>query len=128
MDISIIEIFAFIGLVLSIYFLYVKLKARHKGYNPLCDISSGISCSRAANSKFSNLFFFPNAAYGIILYLFIIFFANNFINLTFYLTLILSLVSVYLLFELYRSRNFCVVCVIIHIINFILLYFSYFNL
>ena len=62
MDFLSIQIFATAGLFISLYFLVVTSNSKKKNYSPLCDINERSSCTKAAKSKTSHLFYFPNAA------------------------------------------------------------------
>ena len=122
-----IYIFSTVGFLLSIYFLYVKIKTKSdNNYHPICDLNNIISCSNAAKSKFSSLFFIPNAIFGIIFYpsIFILLLVNQ-ISIIFYLTLLASIISIILIFISIKIKTICPVCTLIYIINFLMLFVSY---
>jgi len=115
-----------IGFILSIYFLQVKYKQKTKNYRAICDFSDTISCSKAAKSKYANLFILPNAFYGVIF--FVLVYALNWIGWfapIFYLSIVASLISLYLIFLLIKIKVFCPVCVGTYIVNFLIMYISY---
>ena len=123
---SVIYLLSIIGFVLSAYFLYVKKKQQTSNYRALCDISETISCSKAANSRYSNIFLLPNAFFGMIFYLLV--FALNYLNLfmfVFYLAVFSSLFSVCLIYISIRTKIACPVCILAYIVNFLILWFSY---
>ena len=120
----IIQLLAFIGLILSVYALYVKYRSRSKQYKPWCDITENISCTKAFASRYGSLAVLPNPVYGVIAYLVILTFSNS--RYVFYLSMFLFLVSLYLAYLSYvKQKNFCLVCTAIYVINIILFIVSY---
>ena len=123
-----IQTLAGIGFVLSVYAMYVKRRLATEGkYDPLCDISQKISCSRAFGSPKSNITGIPNPAIGILFYA-IIYILNSYnnINIIFYLSILAVLASIYLASVAYiELRTYCVVCTATYIVNILLLYFTY---
>src|SRR3989338_9103875 len=108
-----IQIKSIIGLILSIYALYVEKKAEHeKKYVALCDFSKKSSCSKAFKSKWGKMFGVSNSIYGMGFYVFVFFltfFGYN--NYVLYLSILSFLGSVYLAYISYfKIKNFCVVC------------------
>jgi vitamin-K-epoxide reductase (warfarin-sensitive) len=123
MPLTLIQYLASFGLILSIYFLYVKNQnSKSKKYKALCDITEKISCSKAAKSKYSNLVVLPNALYGIIFYTLVLVFPTN---IVLYLAIFASLISLYLIYTSIKIKVFCLVCTLTYIINFLILFFSY---
>jgi len=127
MTIQFIHILAFIGLFLSIYFLYVKRRSETSpSYKPLCDVSEKISCTSAVESKYSTLFIIPNVIYGILFYSLVLLLAYyNLIVYIFYGSILAAIASLYLLFLSYKGKIVCIVCLGTHLINFLLLLVSY---
>jgi len=123
---SIIYVLLVIGFLLSAYFIYVKKKQQISNYRALCDINETISCSKAANSKYSNIFVLPNALFGLFFYLviFVLNYFNNFLFI-FYLSIIGSLFSIYLIYISIKIKVACPICILVYIVNFLILYFSY---
>lgn len=131
------------GLIISLYALYVEYNLdTNKNYQPMCDIATHVSCSRAFRSSFAEGFgiiepFFgsdhlllqKNPVYGCIIYTLI--FLMQFIKsawtakLSLVLSVIMNLLSVYLISILVYLRTVCLVCGCIYIVNALLLYFSY---
>lgn len=123
-----IFIISIIGLLLSIYALYVERKnKREKLYKPICDISDKISCTKAFSSPYGKFIGLPNSLMGIIFYLIVI--ALAFYNQTqhlLYLSIVAMLGSLYLAYTSYiKMKNFCLVCSAIYLVNLLLLIFSY---
>lgn len=121
-------ILALIGLILSLYALFVEEKKfNQRRYKPLCDLHRHISCTKAFSSKEGHVFGFSNTIIGITFYLIIlissIYFWNDFIFYTSVLSVLFSLYLAYLSYV--KMKNFCLVCTAIYIINVLLLIFSY---
>ena len=130
MALTLIQWLAIIGFLLSVYFIYVKDKIKSKKkYKALCDITENISCSKAAKSSYSQIFVIPNAFLGIIFYSFVFIFSLFGFNLyIFILSVLASLLSIYLIFLSFKFKIACPVCISTYIINFLILYISYKNL
>lgn len=127
MVLQVIILLSIFGFLFSLYFLFVKRKKTlNKDYKAFCDLSDRISCSKAANSKYSNLLVFPNAFFGVIFYILVVIFAFlGFYSYIFYLALMASLLSLYLIYISIKIKVFCPVCVSIYVINFLMLIVSY---
>lgn len=110
---------ALLGLLLASYTFYVKQQLqKNKHYKPACDINNTISCSQVLKSPYANLFYLPNALYGIILYLLII--AAQLLQLTTFLLLltsIASIISLVLFYLLLKLKKTCLVCIASYLIN-----------
>ena len=123
----IIQLLAIAGFLLSFYALYVEKKTEQdKNYQPLCDISNKISCTKTFKSKWGKTFGIPNSVYGLLFYvlLFILTFIS--IKLIFYLVVLSVLGSFYLAYVLYfKLKTVCLVCYSTYIVNILLLIFSY---
>ncbi|AJF61727.1 TPA: hypothetical protein HA239_01460 [Candidatus Woesearchaeota archaeon] len=116
-----------LGLLLSVYALYVKERSKDKKYRPLCDISRNISCTKAFSSRYYNRFLVPNPVIGGIYYTAIIALSFTYPWFVFYASIPALLFSVYLAYVSYaKQKNFCLVCSSIYLIN-ILLFISSFN-
>ncbi len=124
-----IYVTAVIGLVLSIYSVYVEKKyENNKSYKAVCDVNDKFSCTKAFSSRYGRLAGISNSAVGIIFYIIIL--ALNFynINYVFYLSILSFLGVIYLAYLQYiKMKNFCIVCTGIYIVNLLLLIFSYFE-
>ena len=71
----IIIVLSLIGLGTSIHLLQIDYNVNFDpNYAPKCDISAKVSCSKIAESEYSNLFAVPVASWGILGYLLILFF------------------------------------------------------
>lgn len=133
------------GVGLSIYAYMVEVNFENNiNYKPLCDISPGISCSRAFKSEYAKglggligkdtwiLGFLAekeNSLFGILSYsLFATLSLSNslFINNVLVFLFILSiLMSIYFAYVLYILQTICVVCVATYVTNILGLYLSY---
>jgi len=121
-----IQVLAAVGFILSAYFLYIKSNQTKKNYKALCDITDTISCSKAASSKYSNIMILPNSFFGLLFYAILFILASiGTIQYIFYLSIISSLFSLYLIYILFKIKVACPVCIAVHIINFLILYYSY---
>jgi len=122
-------ILAIIGIVLSIYALYVERKAKaDMKYKAICDLSDRMSCSAAFRSDYGKIFFgIPNSAIGIAAYLVLLILAlANLNQYIFYLSIIAVLATIYLAYALFiKLKNICLVCIGIYIINVLFLILSY---
>jgi vitamin-K-epoxide reductase (warfarin-sensitive) len=106
---------AIIGLICSMYALYIKYKMHGRIYKPMCDINEHISCTKALKSKESQIFTVPNAFLG--LFLFAITIVLDFFRLYAVISLLYLLplvICIFLLYTLYKQRNWCIVCLITH--------------
>jgi vitamin-K-epoxide reductase (warfarin-sensitive) len=123
-----INLFAFIGFVLSLYSFYVERKLIvSSNYHPICDINDKVSCSKAFTSRYGKLGGLSNSVYGVLFYLIIFFlvYVGNF-ELLFYLSLLGFLGSLVLAYLLYfKLEDFCLVCSSIYLVNFLLFLFSW---
>ena len=125
-----IQLLAILGFITSIYFLYVKINTKkNEHYKALCDLTDTVSCTKAAKSHSSDLLGFPNAWIGLVFYPFIsllAFFEG--IILIFGLSIIANAFTLYLIYVSIKEKFICPVCVVIYIINFLLLIFSYLHI
>jgi len=125
MALSIIHWLAIVGFILSVYFLYVKVKTnKDKKYKAFCDISESVSCSTAAKSKYSTVFILPNSLMGIFFYVTIFVVAFFSMTYVFYLAAVSAVVTLYLVYASFKIKNACILCILVYIINFLLFYFS----
>lgn len=113
-----------IGFIVALYTYLVEQKVKSTpDYQPACDISDRISCSRVMKSPYSNLLFFSNAFLGIAYY------ALVFILALFNAKKLLLIASIgscfYTLFLAYilyfKIKSFCILCTSTYLINFALL-------
>uniref|UniRef100_U5EPS2 vitamin-K-epoxide reductase (warfarin-sensitive) n=1 Tax=Corethrella appendiculata TaxID=1370023 RepID=U5EPS2_9DIPT len=140
---TLISVSCFIGILLSVYALYVEMKAEEdNNYEALCDISEHISCTKVFLSGYGRGFGIigqifgensplnlPNGFYGIGFYL-IMSLLNQSRSLSIsrllvILNIISNLLSLYLAYLLYFVlEDFCVVCVSIYGVSFVNLILS----
>jgi vitamin-K-epoxide reductase (warfarin-sensitive) len=119
-----IQILAMLGMILSVYSLYVEKRLeRQKDYAPVCDISKKISCSAAFSSKYSKTLGIHNSILGIGFYVAIFILSlTYFASLVLYLAGIGMLITLYLAYSSYfKLKNFCLVCTSIYLVNILLL-------
>ena len=118
-----------IGILLSVYALYVERKAKADiKYKAVCDISDKMSCSTVFRSDYGKVFFsIPNSAIGIVAYAVLLILAIlNFNQYIFYLSIIAVLSTVYLAYVLFiKLQNTCLVCIGTYATNILLFIFSY---
>ena len=120
-------IVAVIGLLLSLYTVYVERKLeKDKNYKAICDIGSS-SCTRVFSSKFGKTFGISNGIWGILLYIVVL--VLTYLNLgdyVFYISILALIGSLYLAYTLYfRLKDFCLVCSGIYVVNLLLFIFSW---
>tara|TARA_Y100000310_G_scaffold281791_1_gene302533 strand:- start:1440 stop:1796 length:357 start_codon:yes stop_codon:yes gene_type:complete len=117
----IIEVLAWIGLIISVYALYVKLRVEHnRKFKPLCDIKKNISCTRAFTSKYGNLAILPNPLIGVIFYVLVLLLPQFLMVLS-----IIGLIATfYLAYLSAEQRNFCLVCLSIYLVNILIFAFG----
>ena len=119
-----IQILAVLGLILSVYSLYVEKKLEtHKSYAPVCDISKTVSCSAAFESKYSKTFGVKNSILGSGFYVLVLLIsATAYAPIILYLAAFGMLTSIYLAYISYfKLKNFCLVCTGIYIVSLLLL-------
>jgi len=123
-------IFSLIGWLLSFYFLGVisnKIKPNKWWVPSFCRMSES-TCSSLVSTKFGKILGQPNAFWGMIYYSFMIMliFLTIFglkINYVFFLfSLISILLSLYLIFGLFKLSVNCKICIATHFINFIMFF------
>lgn len=127
MDFGYISIVSMIGFFMSIYFYRLTKKVESNGRGKaVCDISKGISCTKVIKTKYNRLFGIPNALLGVGFYLIVFLLATyGFYNYLFWIEIVAVVMSVALIYFMFKVRMICVVCVLIHILNFLLLWLSY---
>jgi len=129
------------GLALSLYAYYVEemMEASAGDYEPLCDVSERVSCSKVFNTTFARGFGLVdkvvgadhwlnqrNPVYGVAFYAAMVFLSlfdvHFFIKLQIFLAVLSNAGSVYLAYLLaYVIEAVCVVCVATYAVNFLLL-------
>ena len=119
MPLTTITILAIIGLLLSIYALYVEKKSSEKHYKAACDINNKISCTKAFSSSYGKILEIPNSVFGIIFYIIILILdALNNMQIIFYLAVISVLGSIYLAYISYvKLKTICIICSAIYLVN-----------
>jgi vitamin-K-epoxide reductase (warfarin-sensitive) len=117
-----------IGLLLSLYALYVKRAlANNKNYHALCDISEQVSCTKTIGSRYGSLFLIPNSAFGIVFYgMMMLLGAFDEMRAVFWLSLLAVIGSVYLAYvSLFKLRIVCPVCVAVYALNAALVFLAF---
>ncbi|MFH0776643.1 MAG: vitamin K epoxide reductase family protein [Patescibacteria group bacterium] len=123
-----IQILAGLGLLLSLYTLYLHWQSkRAENYKAACDLSDRMSCMKSIRSAEGKMFGLPNGVYGIGFYAAIgVATLSEFQNYLWPLAIIGMLFSVYFGYQLYfKVKTFCVVCTSIYLINLLLLIFAW---
>jgi len=122
-----IQILSIIGILLSLYTLYLHVKINNNAnYRAICDINDRMSCTKTIKSKAGKIFGIPNGIFGIGFYvLLLILIYLNFINYVFYLAVLGLISTVYFAYELYfKMKMFCLVCNGIYVINVLIFIFA----
>ncbi|XP_018354410.1 PREDICTED: vitamin K epoxide reductase complex subunit 1 isoform X2 [Trachymyrmex septentrionalis] len=127
-----------LGLVLSYYAYTVEVKKdQDDSYQPMCDISEHISCTKVFMTEYGKGFgLFPkdsvfnirNPIYGLIFYT-LIAILNMINNYTFSVAIVIlgimsNILSIYLSYILCFYRDICVVCISMYIINAVITFFA----
>ncbi|HIH38588.1 vitamin K epoxide reductase family protein [Candidatus Woesearchaeota archaeon] len=123
-----ILILGILGLLLSLYALYIEKRAeKQKGYKAACDFNNKMSCTKAFTSKYGKTFGLPNSVYGMAFYLLIIILSFfNQVRIIQVLAFLAVLGSCCLAYMLYvKLRDVCIVCTAIYIVNILLLILSF---
>ncbi len=123
-----IQLLAVLGLLLSIYSLYVEKKLEaQKSYSPVCDISKEVSCSAAFTSKYAKTLGIENSILGIAFYtLILVLSVTSYASLILYLAIAGILASIRLAYISYfKLKNFCLICSGIYIVSLLLLILSW---
>ncbi|XP_017876460.1 vitamin K epoxide reductase complex subunit 1 [Ceratina calcarata] len=122
-----------VGFTLSCYAYWVELaKEEDYSYEPMCDISEHISCTKAFQSEYgkgfglipeTSVFYMPNPIYGLLFYALvaILSVSNKWSALVVALATISNIGTIYLARILYLERNICIVCVSLYVVNVVLL-------
>lgn len=115
------EIIIILGILNSLYALYVHVKLKKGSYKPFCDINKNVSCSKALGSEKGRLFGFPNPVLGLLFYPFLYFLYT--INTIYALALVIFSIPfiIYLAYQLYVLRTWCLVCLSSYLVNIALL-------
>lgn len=128
MVMSLIYICCAIGIVVSVYSLYLESRlAKNPFYKPMCDINDKISCTAALQSDYSHFLGLSNALlgfgyYGIMFVLSMI----HVLYIAWVMSAVALIFSCYLAYILaFKIKIFCPLCVTLYIVNgllFIILY------
>ncbi|XP_020286610.1 vitamin K epoxide reductase complex subunit 1 [Pseudomyrmex gracilis] len=127
-----------IGLVLSYYAYLVETKREHdSSYEPMCDISEHISCTKVFMSEYgkgfglmpkNSMFNVPNSIYGLLFYTQMSIFSmiNDyaFSGVVVALGLLSNIGSIYLAYLLYMFNDICVVCISTYVVNAAITYLA----
>lgn len=122
-----IVILAVIGFCISLYAYFVESKMKaDASYKPACDINDRISCSKAMQSEYSNLFFVSNSMLGMVFYAGVSVLAlMGFHTLLMIATTLGVLASIGLAYLLYfKIKSICLVCTSLYVINALLFVMS----
>ncbi|XP_035241355.1 vitamin K epoxide reductase complex subunit 1-like protein 1 [Anguilla rostrata] len=133
-----------LGILFSVYaFRVEREKARDPSYQPLCDVSNSVSCSKLVTSRWGTGFGLlgaifgengamnqPNSVYGLIFYLFQLLLGltvSAMAALTLMATSIVSVMgSLYLSYILYFVlKDVCIIGISTCVLNFILFMLNY---
>ncbi|MFH0834077.1 MAG: vitamin K epoxide reductase family protein [Patescibacteria group bacterium] len=123
-----IQIAAGLGLLLSLYTLYLHWKSkREANYKAVCDLSDRMSCMKSIRSEEGKIFGIPNGVYGIGFYAAVgLATLPQFQNYLWPLAIIGMLFSFYFAYQLYfKVKTFCVVCTSTYLINLLLLFLAW---
>lgn len=128
-----------LGVLVSIYAYVVETRFEHDPkYQPMCDISPHVSCTKAFNSRYGkglglvqrfvgadSVLVQPNSVYGVLHYSLV--FVSGMLEgkpwkmVHLGLCALATVMSFYLAYILYLLRDICVVCVATYVCNFLLL-------
>lgn len=140
-----LSIFAFLGIVASLYAINVESSASKPKYKAICDIGDNMSCTRVLTSKYARLaqhhfnlkedsiFNVPNTYYGLLFYVAVLLYSQfPFTLIPFREHLLLSASSFSILFSFYlayilyaKLKDLCLVCVTTYFINIGILWQAY---
>ncbi|OXU26926.1 vitamin K epoxide reductase complex subunit 1 isoform X2 [Nasonia vitripennis] len=127
-----------IGVGVSYYAYVVETaKEKDKDYQPYCDISEHVSCTKAFMSEYGkgfglipkdSQFYLPNSLFGIVFYTTVASLSlfNNYWNtaLMLIVSIISNLFSIYLSRILYLLEDVCIVCVSTYVLNALIMILS----
>lgn len=131
---AMLRLLCVVGFVLAAYALYVEeMSKSHPGFVALCDISSGVSCSKVFSSPYGHMLFGqPNALFGAVYYVaMLIGTSGPFSHHAIFYQLVLlasggaAAFSVLLAILLRKLGDFCILCMATWVVNFALLYLSW---
>ncbi|KAJ8668986.1 hypothetical protein QAD02_000245 [Eretmocerus hayati] len=128
-----------LGVGISYYAYVVETSVeRDPDYQPLCDISEHVSCTKAFTSEYGkgfglipkdSPFHLPNSIFGIIFYTIVASLSlfNHYWNTALMLiaSVISNLFSIYLAHILYLLEDICVICVSLYVLNALILVLTY---
>lgn len=124
---TIILILAIIGLLISLYTYFLEHKLRkNPQYKPVCDISDTVTCSKPLQSSYTRVFIISNSVAGMLFYgivaLLAVFHAITAVLFMAIAGALSTIVLIYIL--LVKIKSFCVVCITVDVINFLILLFA----
>ncbi|KAJ8982540.1 hypothetical protein NQ317_005542 [Molorchus minor] len=129
---SLLTFSCLVGLGLSLYSYTVEVQVElNKDYQPLCDINSHVSCTKAFKSEYGkgfgifdkqSILYKPNSLFGIMFYSMLGTLAlsnSNFVTLLSMISIAVSnIMSLYFAYILYFIlKDLCIVCVSIYVVN-----------
>lgn len=118
-----ILILALVGFCIAVYAYFVESKMKADAtYKPACDINDRMSCSKALESPYGNIFFISNSVAGMLYYAAVALLAflgmHTLLMIATTLGLIASLGLAYLLY--FKIKTICLVCTSLYIVNILL--------
>ena len=116
-----------IGLCVSLYAFFIERKLKEdKSYQPACNISDKMSCTKPLESPYGKLLGFSNSILGLIFYpsmAILAVFGSNLILVL--VTTGLFLFTLYLAYVLFaKVKTICLICVTIYAVNVSLFFLS----
>jgi vitamin-K-epoxide reductase (warfarin-sensitive) len=117
------------GFIVSIYTYLTEQKLKKvPSYKPICDLSDKVSCSKPLQSQYAHLFFISNSLAGMIFYAIIALLAiYNAIIPLLIMAILGGIVTFFLIYVLFaKIKSFCLVCIMVYIINILILIFAIF--
>ncbi|XP_018403437.1 PREDICTED: vitamin K epoxide reductase complex subunit 1-like protein 1 [Cyphomyrmex costatus] len=127
-----------LGFVISCYVYTVEVKMEENdSYQPLCDISEHISCSKVFMTEYGkgfglfpkdSMFNIPNPIYGLVFYMLVAILSMindyTFSAATVVVGIISNIFTIYLSSILYLYRDICIVCISTYIINMVITFLA----
>ena len=136
-----ILVVSIVGLIVSIYALYIENKASgNDDYHASCDINEVVSCSRVFLSEQAHVFSYlglvpkdssldlPNAAYGILFYILVTIISRLMreyallLDVLLFISTFSMVLSAYLAYVLATMSTICVICLSTYICNFFIFF------
>jgi len=127
--INIVLVLAFIGLIVSLYGIFVERELqRNADYKAACDISDYVSCTRPFLSPYAKILGISNsyasAIYYVIIMTIAVFGHGCLLMMATGIGMIATLFFAYILYC--KIKSFCLICNTLYVINIILFSICYF--